>query len=111
MNETGRQKAIGLYDPSFEHDSCGVGMIAKIDGTASHGIVCDGLTALVNMAHRGAHGTEENTGDGAGILTQIPHKFLSTQVDGFSLPDAGEYAVGMLFLPQDAALRAECERV
>jgi glutamate synthase (ferredoxin) len=111
MDDGARQKAPGLYDPTFEHDSCGVGMIAKIDGTPSHEIVRDALKALANMSHRGAHGAEENTGDGAGILTQIPHEFLSTQVDGFELPNTGEYAVGMVFLPRDAELRAECERV
>ena len=110
MSESGQHKAIGLYDPTFEHDSCGVGMIAKIDGTASHAIVRDALTALVNMSHRGAHGAEENTGDGAGILTQIPHEFLSNEVD-FSLPPTGEYAVGMLFLPQYSGLRTQCERI
>jgi len=111
MNEPGRQEAIGLYDPSFEHDSCGVGVIVKIDGTASHELVRDGLIALVNMSHRGAHGAEENTGDGAGILTQIPHEFLSAEVRGFTLPTSAEYAVGMLFLPQDPELRAKCETV
>ncbi|MEQ1763766.1 MAG: glutamate synthase large subunit [Pyrinomonadaceae bacterium] len=113
MNETGRQKAIGLYDPSFEHDSCGVGMIAKIDGTPSHEIVRDGLTALVNMAHRGARGAEENTGDGAGILTQIPDEFLRDEAARWelTLPEPGKYAVGMLFLPQDEPLRLKCESI
>lgn len=111
MSERGQLKAIGLYDPSFEHDSCGVGMIAKIDGSPSHQIVRDALTALINMSHRGAHGAEENTGDGAGILTQIPHDFLSKGIQGFDLPEAGEYAVGMLFLPQDGEKRTRCEQV
>ena len=101
----------GLYDPSFEHDACGVGFIANVKGRRSHAIVADGLTILANMAHRGARGSEPNTGDGAGILIQIPHEFLAAETIklGFQLPSSGEYGVGMLFLPRDAARRAACE--
>lgn len=113
MDKDSRSKAFGLYDPQFEHDSCGVGMIAHIHGEPSHKIVSDSLIVLENMSHRGARGAEDNTGDGAGILTQIPHQFLSDEAKklGFDLPDRSDYAVGMLFLPQDKELRATCEAV
>jgi glutamate synthase (ferredoxin) len=103
----------GLYDPQFEHDSCGVGLIADIHGRKSHKIVDDCLKILVRMNHRGARGAEENTGDGAGILTQIPHKFFVDECSrfGIDLPDCGDYAVGMFFLPQSAEKRAICERI
>ncbi len=95
--------AIGLYDPAYEHDACGVGMVADLHGRADHDIVDRGLTVLERLAHRGASGAEVNTGDGAGILTQIPHRFLAgaAEAAGFSLPDAGGYAVGLAFLPTD----------
>src|SRR5690606_7516583 len=82
----------GLYDPRFEHDACGVGFIADIKGRRSHGILADGLTVLENMTHRGARSAEPNTGDGAGILIQLPHEFLAaTTLDiGFKLPPPGE---------------------
>ena len=101
----------GLYDPRFERDACGVGFVVDIKGRASHGIVADALTVLVNLDHRGACGAEVNTGDGAGILIQLPHAFLRkvTQAEGFVLPSPGAYGVGMVYLPQDAAARAVCE--
>ncbi len=101
----------GLYDPQFEHDSCGVGLIADIAGRRSHQIVDDCLNILTRMEHRGARGAEENTGDGAGILTQIPNKFFSRECErlGVELPEPGEYAVGMLFLPRSVEKRALCE--
>jgi glutamate synthase (ferredoxin) len=106
-------KAQGLYDPQFEHDACGVGFIAHVKGKKSHGILRDALTALVNLNHRGACGCEANTGDGAGILMQTPHEFLlkAARDAKVSLPGAKEYGVGMIFLPQDAKQRAECEKV
>src|ERR1051325_3361466 len=106
-------KAQGLYDPQFEHDACGVGFIANVKGRKSHTIIRDALTALVNLNHRGACGCEANTGDGAGILMQTPHEFLKTVAakEKISLPGAKEYGVGMIFLPQDAKQRAECEKV
>src|SRR5271157_5810443 len=96
--------ATGLYDPAYEHDACGVGMVADLHGRADHDIVDRGLTVLERLAHRGASGAEVETGDGAGILVQIPHRFLSAAVAdaGFSLPAAGGYAVGLVFLPTDA---------
>jgi len=93
--------ASGLYDPRFEHDACGVGFVAHIKGVASRSIVAMGMGALCNMEHRGATGAEADTGDGAGILIQVPDRFLR-EVVGFTLPAAGQYAVGMAFLPSDA---------
>ncbi len=95
--------AAGLYDPAYEHDACGVGMVADLNGRPDHDIVDRGLTVLERLAHRGASGAEVDTGDGAGILTQIPHRFLAgaAEAAGFTLPDAGGYAVGLVFLPTD----------
>ena len=102
----------GLYDPQFEHDSCGVGLLANIKGQKSHQIVKDSLKILVRMNHRGARGAEENTGDGAGVLTQIPHKFFRRECEklNIALPQSADYAVGMFFLPQDEEKRAFCEQ-
>jgi glutamate synthase (NADPH/NADH) large chain len=90
----------GLYDPRFEHDACGVSFVASITGDVSHSIVAMGIGALCNMEHRGATGAEADSGDGAGILLQVPHRFLS-DVAGFDLPAPGHYAVGLAFLPSD----------
>jgi len=97
----------GLYDPQFEHDSCGVGFVVNMKGRQSHGLVTDALQILVNLDHRGACGCEANTGDGAGILIQTPHEFLAQAAAelGFKLPAVGQYAVGMLFLPPDEPQR------
>jgi len=94
----------GLYTPSLEKDSCGTGMIVSIDGKKSHGLVQDALLMLSNMEHRGACGCEANTGDGAGILVQVPHDFLVSVVD-FELPALGQYGLGMLFFPRERELR------
>lgn len=101
----------GLYDPAFERDACGVGFVVDIKGRPSHDIVRDALTVLNNLDHRGACGAEVNTGDGAGILLQIPHAFLvkACAEVGIQLPEAGAYGVGMVYLPQDATQRAACE--
>ena len=93
----------GLYDPSFEHDACGVALVATLNKIANHEIVEKGLEALRNLDHRGASGSEPDSGDGAGILIQIPDKFLRSVVD-FKLPAMGEYGVGIAFLPQDKDL-------
>ena len=100
----GLPPAQGLYDPQNEHDSCGVAFVATLTGQASNEIVQHGLTALHNLDHRGAVGAEENTGDGAGILIQMPDRFLRdlAEDEGFTLPAAGAYAAGMAFLPVDA---------
>jgi glutamate synthase (ferredoxin) len=97
----------GLYDPSFEHDSCGVGFVVNMKGRKSHQIVSDALQILVNLDHRGACGCEANTGDGAGILMQVPHDFLAqaTAKLGFQLPAFGQYGLGMLFMPKHPAER------
>src|SRR5215469_2648782 len=99
--------AQGLYDPKFEHDACGLGFVVHMKGHKSHQLVTDALKILVNLDHRGAVGCEPNTGDGAGILIQVPHEFLSAQATklGFKLPAAGQYGIGQLFLPQDPAER------
>ena len=91
--------AQGLYNPEFEHDACGVAFVADLSGKPSRKIVDHALTALANLDHRGAVGAEEETGDGAGILIQVPHEFLADSVR-FELPKVGHYAVGMAFLPQ-----------
>jgi glutamate synthase (NADPH/NADH) large chain len=98
----GRPEPQGLYDPRFEHDACGVAFVADILGRRTHSIVSDALTALHNLDHRGASGAEVNTGDGAGILVQVPDEFLR-EVCGIGLPPAGAYAVGLVFLPDDDA--------
>ncbi len=96
----------GLYDPANEHDSCGVAFVVDIKGRATHEIVAMGIGALCNLEHRGAQGAEANTGDGAGITIQIPDRFLRSVVD-FDLPPAGQYAVGMAFLPTTQADSAQ----
>ncbi|MBB4915773.1 glutamate synthase large subunit [Streptosporangium saharense] len=100
----------GLYHPSNEHDACGVAMVADVAGRRSHDIVTKALTALCNLDHRGAQGSEPDTGDGAGILTQIPDTFLRAEA-GFPLPDAGSYAAGTAFLPADAEARGDAVRL
>ncbi|NKE61267.1 hypothetical protein FXN61_32665, partial [Lentzea sp. PSKA42] len=85
----------GLYDPADERDACGVAMVADIQGRRSHGIVSDALTALANLEHRGAAGAEPTSGDGAGILLQLPDEFLRAVVE-FDLPERGQYAAGIL---------------
>src|SRR3974390_3784001 len=104
---TGRPPAQGLYDPTLDKDSCGVGFIADIKGPKSHQIIKDGLAILLNLEHRGAVGADPRMGDGAGILVQIPHKFFAKEAKrlGFTLPSAGEYAIGQLFMPVDANWR------
>ena len=90
----------GLYDRSAEHDACGVAWVATLTGIPSHSIVEQAITALENLEHRGAAGSEPDSGDGAGILIQIPDEFLRSVVD-FQLPPVGHYAVGIAFLPND----------
>ncbi len=107
----------GLYDPQFEHDACGLGFVVNIKGRKSHQLVADALQILVNLDHRGACGCEANTGDGAGILIQVPHEFLTAQTArlGFTLPPAGQYGVGQLFLPKNPVerdgVKAELARI
>ncbi len=113
-NRVGLPPKRGLYDPNFEHDSCGVGFVAHIKGERSHQIVQDAWVVLKNMEHRGACGCEANTGDGAGILTALPHEFLAKVARedlAAELPAAGRFGAGVVFLPQLEDERAHCKRV
>jgi len=112
-DETGFPARQGLYDPRLEHDSCGFGFVVDIKGRASHDIVVKALEVLRNLEHRGASGAEKDTGDGAGILIQQPHAFLSREAAslGFALPDPGGYACGCVFLPPHEAGRAAIVRI
>ncbi|KPU42807.1 ferredoxin-dependent glutamate synthase 1 [Oxobacter pfennigii] len=103
----------GMYDSQFEKDSCGVGFVASIKGDKTHEIVKKALNVLVNLTHRGAVGSDPNTGDGAGIMVQIPDEFFRINCDniGITLPKPGEYGVGMVFLPREPALRTQCEGI
>jgi glutamate synthase (NADPH/NADH) large chain len=103
----------GLYDPRHEKDSCGIGFVVNIKGQKSHDIVRKGLQVLENLTHRGAQGCDPCTGDGAGILLQVPHAFLKRAAGdaGVTLPGAGEYGVGQLFLPPNAESRRQCEKL
>ncbi len=105
--------ASGLFDPAMEKDSCGVGFIADIKGKKSHQIVEDGLTILLNLEHRGAVGADPRAGDGAGIFVQLPHKFFlkETKKLGFQLPEPGHYAVGFLFMPNEAEWRKKIQNI
>ncbi|MGW9127210.1 glutamate synthase large subunit [Paenibacillus chitinolyticus] len=113
MNRNASPSKQGLYDPRFEHDACGIGFVANMKGRPSHEIVGQALNVLCNLDHRGGQGSEANTGDGAGILLQIPHGFLSKVCaeENISLPEAGTYGVGMAFLPQELEARQQCERI
>jgi glutamate synthase (NADPH/NADH) large chain len=104
--QDGYPGAAGLYNPAHEHDSCGVGLVVQINGSKSHDIIERGLQVLENLNHRGAESADGVTGDGAGILMQIPHEFFKTF--GFSLPEPGQYGVGMIFLPKDKAQSDAC---
>jgi glutamate synthase (ferredoxin) len=101
----------GLYDPFFEHDACGVGFVVDMHGRKSHKIVSDGLQILRNLDHRGASGAEVNTGDGAGILIQMPHKFFveACQSSRITLPEAGQYGCGLVYMPRNPAMRRKIE--
>ncbi len=113
MSEVRRLIKQGLYDPRFEHDACGVGFVANIKGVKSHDIVQKGLRVLQNLTHRGACGCDPLTGDGAGILMQVPHEFLSKECRHLriGLPDPDHYGVGMVFLPRDVAERNVCQEI
>ncbi|HEY7055292.1 MAG TPA: glutamate synthase central domain-containing protein, partial [Vicinamibacterales bacterium] len=106
------QAAAGLYDPAFEHDACGVGFVVDVEGRRSHRVIQRGLQVLINLLHRGACGCEANTGDGAGILMQMPDKFLRkvTAPLGIELPLTGRYGAGMVFLPRDIRERDQVRR-
>ena len=95
-----------MYRPAYEHDACGVGLVVNVGGGKSHEIVENGLQVLEHMAHRGAEGADSKTGDGAGMMVQIPHEFILLQ--GIPVPEKGKYGVGVLFLPKDQAACAAC---
>jgi len=103
----------GLYRSDFEHDSCGIGFVANLRGKASHDIIENALTMLTCMEHRGGTGYDVDSGDGAGILVQIPHEFMLEEASklGISLPAVGDYGVGMLFLPRDEPLAKQCREI
>lgn len=112
MQKNGYPVPQGLYHPENEHEACGIGVIANIDGTKSHSIVENAITILCNLEHRGGQSADVSTGDGAGILTQIPHKFFEKQCEkeDIYLPESGKYGIGMIFLPDDHDLRMECKQ-
>ncbi|MFW6157204.1 MAG: glutamate synthase central domain-containing protein, partial [Balneolaceae bacterium] len=112
FNSNGFPAKQGMYDPNHEHDACGIGFVVNIKGNQSHNIVRQALTVLHNLDHRGATGSEANTGDGAGILIQIPHQFLKESCEGIGieLPERGHYGVGMIFLPPEREERRACEK-
>jgi len=109
----GLPAAQGLYNPAHEHDACGIGFVASINGEKSHDIIAKGIQVLLNLAHRGACGCDPETGDGAGVLIQIPHKFFAGECEklGFTLPQPGAYAVGMTFLPVEKHPRLQSEGI
>src|ERR1700683_2857030 len=105
--------AQGLYDPRNEHDACGVGFIAQIKNKKSHDIVANGLRILANMAHRGAVGSDPLAGDGAGIIIQLPDRLFRAEAErlGMTLPAPGDYAVGMVFVPNNPDTLRQCTEV
>ncbi len=105
----GFPQAQGMYDPENEHDNCGIGFVTQIKGVKSHDIVRKGLEVLVNMTHRGAESSDNVSGDGAGILIQLPHQFFLKK--GIALPEEGKYGAGIVFLPQDEKSRKACEGI
>jgi glutamate synthase (NADPH) large chain len=117
MNEQNKtemaETKLGLYDARYEHDACGIGFVANIKGNKSHQHIDDALTVLENMEHRGACGCENNSGDGAGIMIQMPHEFFFDECIklGVHLPPFGKYAVGVIFFPREIRLREECRAV
>ena len=108
-----QKKNLGLYNPVYEHDACGIGFVASIKGHKSHQHVSDALTILENMEHRGASGSESNTGDGAGIMIQIPHEFFFDELlhKGIHLPNLNEYGVGFIFFPAEKGVMEECKEI
>jgi glutamate synthase (NADPH/NADH) large chain/glutamate synthase (ferredoxin) len=110
MNDRMPPQADGLYDPRYEHDACGVAMVARLDNVPGHDVVVKALEALDNLEHRGAEGADIRTGDGAGLLMQLPHRFFRASVD-FELPEPGRYGVCVCFLPRDELHRRQIEEL
>jgi len=104
-----RPEQAGLYRSAFEHDNCGIGFVAHLKGKKSHNIIQRGLETLVNMTHRGAEGADSKTGDGAGVMIQIPRDFYLMQ--GYSIPHEGQFGTGLVFLPRDAGEAKKCEEI
>ncbi|EAK3777420.1 glutamate synthase large subunit [Campylobacter upsaliensis] len=111
LNPLENNQNLGLYDPKNEHDACGIAAVANIRGIASYKVICDALEILMNLEHRGGAGAEENSGDGAGILIQIPHDFFKTQDLGFELPKKGDYAVAQMFLSPNLDAKEEAKKL
>src|SRR6476660_1837198 len=113
MSSAEPPQAGGLYDPAYEHDACGVGFVVDVAGRSSHRVIARGLQVLINLLHRGACGCEANTGDGAGILIQMPDRFLRrvTAPLGIDLPLTGRYGAGLVFLPRDPRQRDQVRRL
>jgi glutamate synthase (NADPH) large chain len=109
MNKTERPVQQGLYRQEFEHENCGIGFVAHIKGRKSHSIIRQGLEVLENMTHRGAEGADKKTGDGAGMLIQVPRDFYLIQ--GYSLPQAGQFGTGLIFLPQNNDDAERCREI
>jgi glutamate synthase domain-containing protein 2/glutamate synthase domain-containing protein 1/glutamate synthase domain-containing protein 3 len=109
--DDGSRPPTGLYDPANEHDACGIALVAKLWGEASHAVVEKALEALENMEHRGAEGADPNTGDGAGILMQVPDAFIRGAVSGIELPPPGRYGIGVCYLPADPERRRAFEQL
>src|SRR3954463_15673197 len=101
---------MGLYDPAYEHDSCGVACLARLEGRPAHETISRAIETLGNLEHRGAEGADAETGDGAGILTQLPDAFLRAEA-GFALPEPGRYAVAVCMLPPEVDRRSAAETV
>ncbi len=110
-NAAGWPKPFGLYDPAFEHDSCGVGFLSRLDGKANHAVVWEALQILIHLEHRGAIGGDKSTGDGAGVMVPLPDAFFRECCPKFRLPAPGKYASGTVFLPTDKKLAGRCQRV
>ena len=104
-----RPKQQGLYRQEFEHENCGIGFVAHLKGKKSHSIIKQGLDILTNMTHRGAEGADSKTGDGAGVLIQVPRDFYLIQ--GFSLPPEGQFGTGLVFFPQDGSDASRCQEI
>ena len=113
MEQSSQTTRQGLHEPAYEHDACGVGFVVDMHGRQSHTIVRQALTILKNLQHRGACGCEVNTGDGAGILVQVPHRFFKSECSrlNISLPEFGHYGTGLVFLPRDKSQARECQQV
>ena len=107
--KTERPQQQGLYRKEFEHENCGIGFVAHLNGKKSHSIIKQGLDILINMTHRGAEGADSKTGDGAGVLIQVPRDFYLIQ--GYSLPPEGQFGTGLIFLPQNSPDASQCQNI